>query len=68
VANFIGNALSVAALTWALVPLANRAFEWWLVPGPNASPRVEIAGNTLIIGLYALSIAVFYVIASLHGA
>ncbi len=58
-ATFISNLLSVAALTWALVPPANRAFEWWLVPGPNASPRVEIAGTALIVGLYALSVAVF---------
>ena len=32
VATFIGNLLSVAALTWALVPWANRAFGWWLRP------------------------------------
>ncbi len=59
VANFIGLIISVVALTWALVPLANRAFEWWLLPGPGDSPRVEIAGTALIIGLYALSVAVF---------
>ena len=59
VANFIGLIISVVALTWALVPLANRAFKWWLIPGPNDSPRVEIAGTALIIGLYALSVAVF---------
>ena len=59
VANFIGNALSVAVLTFGLTSLANRAFVWWLIPGPNASPRVEIAGTALIIGLYALSIVVF---------
>jgi antibiotic biosynthesis monooxygenase (ABM) superfamily enzyme len=68
VANFISNALSVAVLSFGLTSLANRAFKWWLVPGPNASPRVEAAGIALIIGLYAVSIAVFYVLASLHGA
>jgi antibiotic biosynthesis monooxygenase (ABM) superfamily enzyme len=68
VATFIENVLSVAALTWLLVPLANRAFRWWLLPGPNDSPRVEAAGIALVIGGYALSIAAFYVLASLHGA
>jgi uncharacterized protein len=67
-ATFIENVLSVAVLTWALTPLANRAFKWWLLLGPNDSPRVEAAGIALIIGGYALSIAVFYVLASLLGA
>jgi antibiotic biosynthesis monooxygenase (ABM) superfamily enzyme len=59
VATFIGNLLSVAALTWALVPWANRAFGWWLRPTPSASLEVEAAGVALIIGLYALSVVVF---------
>jgi antibiotic biosynthesis monooxygenase (ABM) superfamily enzyme len=59
VANFISNALSVAVLTFGLTSLANRAFEWWLVPTPKNSLRVEAAGIALIIGLYALSIVVF---------
>ena len=59
VATFIGNLLSVAALTWLLVPWANRAFRWWLRPTANISPGVEVAGITLIIGLYALSVLVF---------
>ena len=41
------------------MPLANRAFEWWLLPRPNDSPRVEAAGTALVVGLYAVSIAVF---------
>ena len=65
VATFIENVLSVAVLTWALTPLANRAFKWWLLPGPNESPGVEAAGIALVIGGYVLSVAVFYVIASL---
>lgn len=68
VATFVENALSVAALTWVLTPLANRAFKWWLLPGPDGSPRVEASGMALVIGGYALSIAVFYVLASLQGA
>ncbi len=58
-AIFIGNLLSVVATGFVLIPLALRAFEWWLLPRPNDSPRVEIAGIALIVGLYALSIVVF---------
>ncbi len=54
-----GNLISVAATGFVLIPLALRAFEWWLLPGPNASSRVEAAGIALIVGLYALSIVVF---------
>ena len=57
--TFIGNALSVAITGFLLIPLALRAFEWWLLPRPNDSLRVEAAGIALIVGLYALSIAVF---------
>jgi uncharacterized protein len=59
VATFIGNLLSVAALRWALVPWANRAFGWWLHPTSNNSPRVEATGIALIICLYAPSVVVF---------
>jgi uncharacterized protein len=59
VATFIGNLLSVAALTWLLVPWANRAFDWWLRPAGGGSPRIEAAGISLIFGVYALSVLVF---------
>ena len=68
VATFIGNSLSVAATGFVLIPLALRAFGWWLLPGPNHSWGVEAAGIALVIGGYAISIAVFYFLASLHGA
>jgi uncharacterized protein len=58
-ATFIGNLLSVAALGWVLVPPANRAFDWWLRPRPNAPQWATPAGVALTIGLYALSVAVF---------
>jgi uncharacterized protein len=58
-ATFIGNALSVAVTGFLLIPLALRAFGWWLLPGPDHSPRVEAAGIALVIGGYALSIAIF---------
>ena len=59
VATFVGNLLSVAALTWLLVPRVNRAFSWWLRPIPDGSPRLEFAGVALILALYALCVVVF---------
>jgi antibiotic biosynthesis monooxygenase (ABM) superfamily enzyme len=58
-AIFIGNMLSVAATGFLLIPLALRAFQWWLLPRPNNFPRVEAAGIALFVGLYALSVVVF---------
>ena len=59
VAIFIGNALSVAATGFVLIPLGIRALKWWLLPRPNDSARVEVAGIALVIGLYALSVVMF---------
>jgi antibiotic biosynthesis monooxygenase (ABM) superfamily enzyme len=59
VATFIGNLLSVAATGFLLIPLALRAFEWWLLPGPDHPPRVEAAGISLIVSLYAVSVLMF---------
>ena len=58
-AIFIDNLLSVAATGFVLIPLALRAFEWWLLPRPNDSAGVEAAGVALIVSLYALSVVVF---------
>jgi antibiotic biosynthesis monooxygenase (ABM) superfamily enzyme len=58
-AIFIGNLLSVAATGFVLIPVALRAFEWWLLPRPDDPPRVEAAGIALVVVLYALSIIVF---------
>jgi antibiotic biosynthesis monooxygenase (ABM) superfamily enzyme len=58
-ATFIGNLLSVVATGFVLIPLSLRAFEWWLLPRPSDSWKVEAAGVAFVIGPYALSIAVF---------
>jgi hypothetical protein len=42
-----------------LVPWVNRTFSWWLRPTHSVSPRLEAAGDALIIGLYALFVVVF---------
>ncbi len=54
-----GNLVSVAATGFVLIPLALRAFEWWLLPRLHGLWRMTAAGDALIIGLYTLSVAVF---------
>ena len=56
---FIGNLVSVALLTWLLMPLANRVFGFWLNPTGRRGPLVELRGITVIVAGYALAIAIF---------
>lgn len=55
---FIGNALSVAALTWVLMPLATRVLNFWLVPW--AHRHTTAWGSLLVLLLYALSLLAFW--------
>jgi antibiotic biosynthesis monooxygenase (ABM) superfamily enzyme len=56
---FVGNVVSVAALTWLLMPLANRALSRWLAP--DASARTTALGTVSVLVLYALTIVLFAV-------
>lgn len=53
---FVGNAVSVALLTWLLMPLALRAFAFWLTPAGTGVGPLGLA--TMLVG-YALAILVF---------
>jgi uncharacterized protein len=57
-ALFIGNVLSVWALSW-LVPWVSSGFGWWLAPARNAGRRTSLAGATLILLLYAAWLFLF---------
>ncbi|MCF6470995.1 antibiotic biosynthesis monooxygenase [Nonomuraea sp. MG754425] len=59
---FVGNVLSVALLTWVLMPLVNRVFAAWLRTDVPRSSRASAAGALVIVLCYALSIAAFAVI------
>lgn len=59
IAIFIGNALSVGLLTWALMPAANRTFRFWLTPTDGADHALEARGIALVATGYAVSIAAF---------
>jgi antibiotic biosynthesis monooxygenase (ABM) superfamily enzyme len=56
---FIGNVLSVAILTWFLMPFVNRVLAFWLAPDRPRSRRVDVAGATVVALCYAVLLALF---------
>ena len=56
---FVSNILSVIILTWAIMPLATRALDFWLDQETGSRRSVTIGGGVLIAGLYAVSIGFF---------
>lgn len=58
-AMFVGNVVSVAILTWLLMPLVNRLLGFWLVPTPARSGLVEALGTGLVILGYAAAVCAF---------
>jgi antibiotic biosynthesis monooxygenase (ABM) superfamily enzyme len=61
-ALFIGNMLSVAMLTWLLMPLVNRIFAFWLVPGRANTVARHVVGAAVVMLCYALFILIFALI------
>ena len=59
---FIGNVASIAVLTWLLMPLANRAFGFWLAPDPAGRARAEVLGVAAVLLGYAVAAAIFLAI------
>lgn len=58
IGTFISNAISVCLIAWPATPLAVSFLRWWL--DPNADQRTTILGTFLVIGLYLLSILIFW--------
>ena len=54
---FVSNVLSVAVLTWILMPLATRALQVWL--RPDATPAQTLVGFALVTSLYVVSLLAF---------
>lgn len=59
---FIGNAVSVAITGFLLIPFASRLLNWWLVPPESDSRRRTWQGGLLVLGLYAVSVLVFWIL------
>lgn len=56
---FIGNLLSVSILTWALMPLVNRLFGFWLSPKRARSVRAHVIGAVLVALCWGLFLLIF---------
>lgn len=55
--TFVGNAISIALVTWAMMPLAISGLGWWL---KNSCPPLKSAlGILLVFLLYAAEIMLF---------
>lgn len=54
---FIGNLVSTQLLGWFLVPWAFRRLSWWTRERPTW--QVDAAGFALVLGVYAVSMAVY---------
>jgi antibiotic biosynthesis monooxygenase (ABM) superfamily enzyme len=56
--TFLGNAISVGLLTWPVMPLANRALDWWLRPS-RPEGQISALGAGLLITVYLAEILAF---------
>ena len=59
---FIGNAISVAITGFILSPWASSLLNWWLVPPEAEAARRTRQGTVVVVGMYIVSIIVFWVI------
>jgi antibiotic biosynthesis monooxygenase (ABM) superfamily enzyme len=57
--TFFANAISVGLLTRPVMPIANRALDWWLRPSHAAARRVTPLGAGLLIAVYMAEILAF---------
>lgn len=60
-AMFIGNFISVALVTWPLMPLVIYLMQWWLTPQHNRirPTWISTGGVLLLMVIYALEIGLF---------
>jgi antibiotic biosynthesis monooxygenase (ABM) superfamily enzyme len=59
VATFVGNLISVGLLTWPVMPLANRALDWWLRPAGRPARWITPSGTVFLAALYVAEISIF---------
>jgi antibiotic biosynthesis monooxygenase (ABM) superfamily enzyme len=56
---WISQIVSISALQWWLMPTVSRPFGTWLDPVDGAKARTSVVGAVVIVGGYALTLAVF---------
>jgi antibiotic biosynthesis monooxygenase (ABM) superfamily enzyme len=54
--TFIGNATSVALLTWPLMPLTIRGLNWWLLAAEERARWINPIGAVLLAVAYIAEI------------
>ncbi len=57
----VGSILSVATLTWVVMPVVTRLFDFWLAPA-EADPRRDALGTAVSIAFLTLVAAVFWLV------
>ncbi|WP_228840652.1 antibiotic biosynthesis monooxygenase [Candidatus Protochlamydia phocaeensis] len=60
VATFIGNAISVALISWPFMPIAIGFLGWWLSPKQGKQRSVSLMGTLVILILYMCEILLFW--------
>jgi antibiotic biosynthesis monooxygenase (ABM) superfamily enzyme len=60
-ANFIGNVMSVALVTWLTMPILTNVFGKWLLPPKDRdNTSIEIGGLIAVLVLFASEVLVFW--------
>jgi len=59
---FVSNILSVALMTWLLMPMTTRALDFWLAKNPKPKRSTTLLGGGLVAGLYVIFIVIFTVL------
>ena len=63
--TWLSQVASVVILTYALMPLATRAFTRWLDPIDGAGIRVSVLGAAIVLAVYAATLWLFATVDSL---
>ena len=58
-ALFVSNVVSVVILTWLLMPVVVRAFNFWLSPPPSRRVQFEGLGLLAVLAGYAVAVIIF---------
>lgn len=59
-AMYVGNMMSVALMTWLLMPVVTGKLSFWLNPVRDGSRRGEALGLAIVLGGQLLMVAAFY--------
>jgi uncharacterized protein len=57
--TWLNQVVCVAAMSYALMPLATRLFARWLDPVDGAPVRVSVLGTVAVVATYAATLSVF---------